>query len=54
MVSSYHNHAKQGHTQQLIETPQHGVDRVLLVIEQIECAHQGPLSPSTHPPQTKT
>jgi hypothetical protein len=27
MVGSYHNHAKQGHTQQLVKTPQHGGDK---------------------------
>jgi hypothetical protein len=55
MVGSYHNHAEHGHTRQPIKTLQHGGGgtRVLLVIEQIECVHQGPFSPSTNPSQTK-
>jgi coproporphyrinogen III oxidase-like Fe-S oxidoreductase len=41
MVGSYHNHAEHGHTRQLIKTLQHGGGtRVLLMIEQIERAHQ--------------
>jgi hypothetical protein len=54
MVGSYHNHVEHGHTWQLIKTPQHwGGTKVLLVIGQIDRAHQGPSSPSTHPSQTK-
>jgi hypothetical protein len=49
MVGSYHNHDKHGHTREVVETLQHGGIGVLLVIGQVECVHQGPFSPSTHP-----
>jgi hypothetical protein len=53
MVGSHHNHAEHGHTWQLVETPKHGGDKGVACDKTSWMHSPRPLSPSTHPPQTK-